>query len=772
MNDIRFGRPVTRREDFRLLTGQGVFADDVHHAGALHAVFVRSPHAACTVRSIDPAAALAHAGVVAVLTGADMAADGFVDCPQPFQFAQGDGSIAHETPRPYLVRDRVRFVGEPVAVVIADTSAAAQQAAWLVGVDYDEQPAVVDVFAATEPGAPQLWSERPGNIAYRWQRGDDAQTGAALTSSHHVARLKSHVSRVSAMPLEPRSALAYADDDGRAVLRLSHQSPHQMRNELMALFGLARDGVRVIAGDVGGSFGMKFGPQREEVVVFWAARRLQRAVRWTAQRGEAFLADEQARDVFITAELGLDVAGRFTALRVHYDINVGATMCWRSTTPINNFGGIAGVYTTPLIAAEAVGIFTHTQATAAYRGAGRPDATYAIERVIDVAAAELGIDPAALRRRNLIPASAMPYRTPFIFEYDCGDFERNLDQALELARYATFDARREAAKQRGLLRGIGIAMPIETAAGLGTDWATVQAHGDGTITLISGSMSVGQGLATALSTVVADRLGIAVERVKHLQGDTALIAEGRGNGGSSALVIGGTTVSQGAADLIDKAMPLAAAQLEAAVADLQFVNGEFKVVGTDLAISLAELARRAEAGLANDASALTGSAQFSPGRPTFPNGCHICEVEIDPQTGAVAIVGYWAVEDVGRVLNPMLVEGQIHGGIAQGIGQALFEEIRHDPGGQLLTGSFMDYAMPRAMDTPAIVSVNPESPTALNPLGVKGVGEAGTVGALAATTNAVCHALLAAGIRHLDMPASPMRVWQALHDAGWHGRGA
>jgi aerobic carbon-monoxide dehydrogenase large subunit len=771
LNAIEYGHSARRREDDRLVTGRGEYADDVRHAGALHAVFVRSPYPSATVRSIDVAAALELPGVVAVLTGADMAADGFVDCPKPFRFPQGDGSFAVETPRPFLVHDRVRHVGEPVAMVLAETAMAGVDAAERVLVDYEELPAVVDLSATAAAGAPQLWDERPGNVAFRWRRGDVDQVQAALSASHHVTRLQSRVSRVYAAPIEPRSALAWIGDDGRPVLRASHQSPHALRDELATLFGLEKTDVRVVAGDVGGSFGMKFGPQREEVVVFWAARRLQRAVRWTAQRSEAFLCDEQARDVTISAELGLDAQGRFTALRVRYEINVGAYMCWRSTTPINNFGGIAGVYTTPLIVGEAVGRFTNTQVTAAYRGAGRPDATYAVERVIDVAAAELGIDPAQLRRRNLISPAAMPYRTPFLFEYDCGEFERNLDEALALASYADFAERRERSRQAGRLRGIGIAMPIEMAGAMGTDNARLRVHPDGTVTLETGTMSVGQGLETAFTTMVAQRLGVPQASVRYRQGDTDLVEKGRGNGGSSALIIGGTTLTRGVDDLIAKAGKVAAGQLEVAPQDLQFANGEFRVAGTDVAISLGEIARRLEQGVPGEAATLVGAGEFTPPKPTFPNGCHICEVEIDPATGEVTVTSYVCVEDVGRVLNPMLVEGQIHGGVAQGIGQALLEQVRYDEHGQLQTGSFMDYAMPRAADIPVMITSHPETPTAVNPLGVKGVGEGGTVGALAATMNAVCNALQSAGIRHFDMPASPGRVWEALREAGWSGSG-
>lgn len=432
---------------------------------------------------------------------------------------------------------------------------------------------------------------------------------------------------------------------------------------------------------------------------------------------------------------------------------------------MRRIGGISGVFTTPAIAAEVVGVLTHTQTTAAYRGAGRPDATYAIERIIDVAAAEMSIDPAELRRRNLVPSSAMPYDSGFRFKIDCGNFEANLDKALEMARYEQFPARREDAARRGKLLGIGIAMPIELAGGLGKDHSVVEPHADGTVTLKIGSMSVGQGHETGFSRMLADILGIPMDSIRYLQGDTDLLAAGRGNGGSSAAIQGGSAMAFAAEDLIRKGRALASNRFEADASDIEFVSGAFRVRGTDLSVKLADLAREAEgAGEPND---FRGLGEFQPGQPTYPNGCHICEVEIDPQTGVVKPVRYVAVEDVGTVMNPALVEGQIQGGVAQGLGQVLMEEIHYDDSGQLVTGSFMDYAMPRAFDMPPIECVNLEVPTALNPLGVKGVGEAGTVGAMSAGINAVCNALQAAGIRHLDMPATPMKVWQALRDGGY-----
>jgi carbon-monoxide dehydrogenase large subunit len=773
MTPVQFGQSVPRREDDRLLTGRGQYVDDVRHPGALTAVFVRSPYPSARIVSIDSSAALAHPGVVAVLTYADVRANGVDECPRPFRLPRADGGESAETRRPLLADDRVRFVGEPVALVIADGALAAQDAAELVMVDYESEEAITDVAQAAAAQAPQVWPDRPGNLAFHWRKGEEATLQAALAASHHVTRLTSRVSRVSAVPMELRGALAYPGQDGRMVIHVSHQSPHMLRNDIAAVFGLERSQLRVIAGDVGGSFGMKSGAVREEMTIFWAARRLQRPVRWNATRSDSFLGDDQARDVRVHAELGLDANGRFTALRVRYEINVGAYMSWRSTTPVLNFGGIAGVYTTPVILGEALGYFSHTPCTTPYRGAGRPDATYAIERIIDVAAAETGIDPAELRRRNLIPPQAMPYQTPFLFRYDCGEFERNLDRALALARYAEFPARRQEAARRGKLRGIGISNPIEVAGGPyarpATDWSIIEARPDGGVDLITGAMSVGQGLDTALSTVVAQRLGLPLDQVRYVQGDTDTIADGKGNGGSAALIIGGTAASLGVDDLLAKAQAIAARELEVSAADLQYADGAFRVPGSDIAITLGQLAAKAREA---DGAALAGAAHFTPAHATFPNGCHICEVEIDPDTGSVQVVDYVSVEDVGRVLNPMLVEGQIQGGVAQGIGQALMEQIRFDDNGQLVTGSFMDYAMPRASDLPRVTGENPETPTQVNPLGVKGVGEAGTVGALAATMNAVCNALQVAGIRHLDMPATPMRVWQALRDAGYTpGRG-
>jgi carbon-monoxide dehydrogenase large subunit len=763
MQDIKYGRVVHRREDFRLTQGRGLYAADVSLDGMTHAVFVRSPHAHARIKTIDTAPARKASDVVAVFTAADLDADGVRDCSLPAKMKRPDGTEATHTLRPPLVRDCVRFLGEPVAMVIAKSLAAARDAAELVDVAYEPLPAVATITEATAKGAAAVWEETGDNVAYHWSKGDAADIEQALQASHHAVRLTFTSSRVSANPMEPRSAVGHVDKDGRPTLHVSYQSPHNLRDALATMFGMEKSALRVVATDVGGSFGMKSGLVREESIVFWAAKKLKRPVKWVADRSETFLSDEHARDIEIKAALGLDKRGNFTALRVSYRVNIGAYLSARSGSPINNFGGIAGVYRTPKILGEATGIFTHTSPTAPYRGAGRPDATYAIERLIDVAAQEMDIDPFELRKRNLIPPEAMPYKTPFVFTYDCGDFVLAMNKAAELARYKEFASRRKEAKKRGKLRGIGIANPIEVASGPfarpSTDFAWIEAKADGSVRLRAGAMSVGQGLETSLSDIVAQRLNVPIEKVDYVYGDTDQVPRGKGNGGSAALTLGGSAISLGIDKLLEQGKQLAANRLEASVADIEFAEGRFRIAGTDRSMSLADVAA-----LTGNDDGLKGDGEFKMTQPTYPNGCHICEVEIDPETGVVEVISYIGVEDVGRVLHPAFVEGQIHGGVAQGMGQVLQEAIVHEEGtAQLLTGSFMDYAMPRANDLPDFTCANVEVPTALNPLGVKGVGEAGTVGAMAATMNAICHALASAGISHFDMPATPQRVWQALN---------
>jgi carbon-monoxide dehydrogenase large subunit len=769
------GQSVRRVEDPRLIRGLGRYSDDVSLSREVHAAVVRSPHAHARIRGIDPRRALQTPGVLAVLTAADLAADGLGDLPSDPTRKRADGTPAFVTPRPALARDRVRHVGDPVALVVALTRQGAADAAELVAVEYEPLPAVAATREAARPGAAPVWEEAPDNVAFVAEAGPCEAVGRAFDAAAHVTRLDFVVSRVAAAPLEPRAAVGEHDPrTGRYTLHTGIQSPHGTRTLLATVLRVPQTHVRVVTGDVGGSFGMRSGLYPEMVLVLWAARRLGRPVRWTSDRRESFVSDEHGRDNASTVELALDRDGRFLALRVAVTLNVGAYLTPRSAGPgTNNIGGVAGVYTTPVIHHRTTGVFTHTTPTGPYRGAGRPEATYAIERVIDVAARELGLDPIELRRRNLVPAAAMPFKTGLVFTYDSGDFARGMDLALALADHAGFEKRRVQARARGVLRGLGVANAIEVAGGpytaLNPDTAEVRVNPDGSVTVLTGSTSMGQGNETAFAQIVADRLGIAPERIQVLWGDSDALGAGRGNGGSGALSVGGAAVLRAAERVVARGRRIAAHLLEAAPQDVVARDGRFTVAGTDRGLSLAEIARAAyqprqlPPGLE---PGFSETAAFTPPAVTFPNGCQVCEVEVDPATGAVRIVRHTVVDDVGRMVNPLLVKGQIHGGVAQGLGQALFEELTYEAAtGQLLAGSFMDYALPRADDLPPFAVDSHEVPTAVNPLGAKGVGEAGTVGALPALVNAVADALAPLGVRHLDMPLTPARVWQAIRDA-------
>jgi carbon-monoxide dehydrogenase large subunit len=765
-------KSIRRREDIRLLTGQGNYAADAAPAGMAVAIFLRAPHAHAWIEGVDAAPARSVAGVIAVYTATDLTdvspIAGGIGFPRP------DGGPAPKTDRPLLAADRVRFVGEPVALVIAESRAAGLEAIEAIAIDYAGLPVVTEPRAAMADGAPAVWDDVPDNIGFLWKRGDVDGTDAALGAAAHVTTLDFTVSRVTANSMEPRGAWARVAEDGRMEVHASHQSPFALRNGMASSnFQVKPTDIRVIPGDVGGSFGMKSGVHLESVLVAWAARRLNRPVRWISDRTEGFLTDEQAREMRITASLGLDAAGKFTALKLRWDVNLGAYVSGRSGWGVGNIGGIAGVYDIPFIAAQVCGVLTHTVPTAAYRGAGRPEATYAIERLIDVAARELGLSPYELRRRNLIPPSAMPYKTALVFTYDCGEFEGNMQEAAALSELSTFEQRQIDAAARGKLRGIGLCNCIEVAGGPflrpAKDLSTLRLAEDGTLVLRSGSMSVGQGLETTMTQLVADRFAVPIEQVKWEGGDTDLLPSGKGNGGSGALCIGGSAVMLAVDKVIDKARRIAAELLEAAVVDVEFSNGRFAIAGTDRSVSLLDVAHAAHDPShipPGEEGGLVESGEFTPTAVTFPNGTHVCEVEIDPETGVTRIVGYSAVEELGRVLNPMIVAGQIHGGVVQGVGQALGEIIAHDPeSGQMLTASFMDYQMPRADEYPEFRLATREVPTAVNPLGAKGVGEAGTVGALGAAMNAINDALAPLGIRHFDMPATPGRVWAAIQAA-------
>ena len=765
-------KSVKRREDFRLLTGQGNYAADAAPAGMAVAIFLRSPYAHARIEHIDLAGAKEVPGVLAVYTAADL--NDVAPIAGGIGFPRPDGGPAPKTDRPLLATDRVRFVGEPVALVVAETRSAGLEAAEAISIEYAALPVVTEPEAAMAAGASPVWDDVPDNIGFLWKRGDADGTEAALSGSAHVTTLDFSVSRVTANSMEPRGAWAKIAEDGRIEVHASHQSPFALRNGMASgNFQVAPTDIRVVPGDVGGSFGMKSGVHLESVLVAWAARRLDRPVRWISDRTEGFLTDEQAREMRISASLGLDSEGKFTALKLRWNVNLGAYVSGRSGWGVGNIGGIAGVYHIPFIAAQVCGVLTHTVPTAAYRGAGRPEATYAIERLIDVAARELGITPYELRRRNLISPDAMPYKTALTFTYDCGEFEGNMKLAAELSEFDGFEQRRADAAKQGKLRGIGLCNCIEVAGGPflrpAKDLSTLRLAEDGRLVLRSGSMSVGQGLETTMTQLVADRFGVDIEQVVWEGGDTDLLPSGKGNGGSGALCIGGSAVTLAVDKVIDKARRIAAEMLEAAVVDVELSDGRFTIAGTDRSVSLADVGHAVHDPAhipPGEEGGLVESGEFTPTAVTFPNGTHICEVEIDAETGATEIVRYSAVEELGRVLNPMIVAGQIHGGVVQGVGQALGEVIIHDnASGQMLTASFMDYQMPRANEYPEFRLATREVPTAVNPLGAKGVGEAGTVGALGAAMNAINDALAPLGIRHFDMPATPGRVWAAMQAA-------
>ncbi len=770
------GQSVRRREDPHLIQGLGRYSDDVSLPRQAHAVVVRSTHAHALIRGIDATAARKATGVLAVLTGADVAADGLGNLPTDGSRKRRDGTPAFKTPRPALIRDRARHVGDPLALVVAETAQQAADGAAHVVVEYEPLHAVAGASAAMSAGAPAVWDEAPDNVAFVWEAGSREGVARAFEQAAHVTRLDFVVTRVAAAPLEPRAAVGEFDRrTGRYTLYTGIQAPHGLRTLLAEqIFRVPQGAVRVVTDEVGGSFGMRSGIYPELVLVLWAAQRLGRPVKWTSDRREGFVSDEHGRDNVSSVELALDAHGKFLGMRVGLMVDIGAYLTPRSAGPAtNNVGGVAGVYTTPAIHLTSTGVFTNTTPTGPYRGAGRPEATYAIERVIDVAARELGLDPIELRRRNLIPASAMPFKTGLVFTYDCGDFGRVMEMALTAADHAGFEQRRAEARRRGKLLGLGIANPIEVAGGpytaVNPDTAEMRVNADGSVSLFAGSTSMGQGNETAFTQIVSERLGLPPERIQVFWGDSDALGAGRGNGGSGAISVGGSAVLRATEKVIERGRRIAAHLLEAAPDDISLREGKFTVAGTDRGVTFASVARAAYVPRQLPAGLEPGfseTAAFMPPSVTFPNGCHVCEVEVDEATGTVRVVRYSVVDDVGRMINPMLVKGQIHGGIVQGLGQGLFEHLLYDSvTAQLVTGSFMDYTMPRADDMPSFDVASHEVPTAVNPLGAKGVGEAGTVGALPALMNAVNDALAPFGVRHLDMPVTPERVWHAMHSA-------
>ena len=765
MGRFGVGQAVARKEDPRLVTGRGRYVDDHQPPGCAHLVLVRSPYAHADIRRIELDAARRAPGVLAVWTIDELDAAGLGPLPCKALYDNVDGTPMARPERPVLARGRVRFVGDPVVAVIAETRAQARDAADLVEIDYEPLPHVVATARAQAPDAPQIWPEAPANRALVWQLGDAAAVEEALARAHHRITLTLVNNRLVPCSMETRGCLAeYDADSDRLTLLVGSQGVHNMRRILAEeVLHIPLEKLRVVTRDVGGGFGMKIWVFPEYPIALHAARTLRRPVKWVGDRSEAFLADTHGRDHLTTVTLGLDEDLRITALKAETTANLGAYLSQFGPFIPTEAGGYmyTGVYDIPAALYRVTCVFTNTAPVDAYRGAGRPEAAYAVERALDHAARVLGVDPVELRRRNFIRPQQMPYATALGYTYDSGDFPRVLELALERADVAGFPERRRRAREAGRLLGLGVAYYIERCAGGPDESARVEVLPEGRVHLFIGTMSNGQGHETAYAQILADRLGVDFEAVEVIQGDTDLVASGRGTGGSRSIPVGGAATQLAADRLIEKARRLAAEVLEAAEEDLSFADGSFRIIGTDRRVSLFELALRAgEAGL-------DGEGTFQPPAPTFPNGCHVVEVAIDLATGWPTIERYTVVDDFGRVLNPLLLAGQVHGGIAQGVGQALMEEAVYDPeSGQLLTGSFMDYRLPRAVDLPMIDFTYVEIPSTTNLLGMKGAGEAGAIGAPPAVVNALVDALAEFGVRHLDMPVTPQKLWRLLRDLG------
>ncbi len=761
-------RSIRRLEDARFLLGRGRYLEDIAVPTALAGHVLRSPHAHALIHRIDTVQAAALPGVHLIATAADLAADGLGHLP-----CMAAVKPLIVPPRPALAEGRVRHVGDPVAFIVADNADIAREAAELIEVDYEPLPSVVDGSAALAAGAPALWEEAPGNLAYHVQRGDHDAVQRALEGAAHIVEVEVMNNRVVVVPLEPRAGIARYDAASDVMdLELTGQGVHGIRRQLAEfVFKVPLDRIHLHAPDVGGGFGMKNFLYPEWVLLLWAARRLGRPVRWVADRAEEFVTGAQGRDIAARAKLALDAAGRFLALDVAMVANLGAYLSGNGpgASVVAASTAQGGVYDIPAIAVDIRGALTNTVPVDAYRGAGKPEANYIVERAIEAAARALGRDPADLRRQNLI--AAFPHRTAMGMAIDSGGFADNLDAAIRRADAAGFEARRQASKEKGLLRGIGVACFLETSRGAPNEGAEVRFASDGTVTIAVGTESNGQGHETAFAQIAARHLGLPIAAFRYVQADTRAVRSGAGHGGARSMHMGGAALVKAMEAALAKARQLAAHLLQATTGELDYKEGRFTVRGSDRAIDLAALAQSAgdPANLPDGMVPGSGLGEHVLNITdvfTFPSGCHVAEVEVDPETGTIRLVDYTAIDDYGRLINPMLTEGQVQGGVAQGIGQALLEHTVYDPqSGQLLSGSLMDYALPRADDLPSFDIALIERPTAANPLGVKGSGQAGCIGAPQTVMAAVLDALRPAGVQSLDMPATPSRVWQALQAA-------
>ena len=770
MKQFGIGQPVRRVEDRRFITGHGSYVDDISRPRQTHAVMLRSPHAHARITAIDATGALAAPGVVAVFIGEHLARDGIGGVPCLSAVTNRDGTQSVLPPHPAIVRDRVRHVGDTVAMVVAETAAAARDAADLIVVDYEPLPAVVETARALDPGEPQVWDEAPGNLCFDWETGNGPAVERAMAAARHRIGLDLVNNRVVVNSMEPRGAVGeYDPGEDSYTLWSSTQGSHFVRNLLAdSVFKVPENRIRVITRDVGGGFGMKLFLYPEHILVLWAARKVGRPVKWIPDRSDAFMTDTQGRDNVTRLELALDQDLCFLGLDVTLIANMGAYLSNFAPEIPTASGAVmhSGVYAIPAIHVGVKGVFTNTVPVDAYRGAGRPEAAYAVERLVDYAARQLGVAPQELRRRNFVKPEDMPYRTPLGLNYDSGEFARNMYQALTAADLAGFPARRAEARSRGRYRGLGHAVYIEQSGFPPDEFAELRFDPSGTLTVLMGTQSSGQGHQTAYTQLAAERLGVAPEKIRVLQGDTAAISFGRGTGGSRSLPVGGAALANAADKLIAKGRRIAAHLFEAAEADVEFADGVFSVTGTDRRLAIEEVARAAFDPARQAPGVEPGfdeSGHFTPPQPTFPNGCHVCELEIEPETGHIHILRYLVVDDFGTVINPLLLAGQVQGGVAQGVGQAMLERTVFDAEtGQLLTGSLTDYCIARAEDLPRIEFAYNVVPCRTNPLGVKGAGEAGAIGAPPALVNAVVDALAELGIDHLDMPLTPERLWQAM----------
>ena len=787
MTENGFGAAVRRKEDHRFITGRGQYVDDINRPHQLYAHIIRSPIAHGKINKVDVDAAKAVSGVVAVLTGADMAADGIGGLPCAWGVNNKDGSPMVEPGHPPLATECVRYVGDQVAVVLAETRAIARDAAELVDVDFEELPAVADLESASADGAPLVWDDAKGNICFDWEIGDKSATDAAFASAEQVISIDIVNNRLIANAMEPRAAIGdYDVGRDEYTLYTTSQNPHVIRL-LMGAFVMAipEHKLRIIAPDVGGGFGSKICHYAEEAIVTWASRKVRRPVKWTADRSESFVSDAHGRDHITRGELAMSKDGDFLGLRVSTRANLGAYLStFGPAVPTYLYATLlSGTYKTPAIYAEVKGMFTHTVPVDSYRGAGRPEASFLLERLIDKAAKETGTDPLELRRRNFIQPGDFPYQTPVALEYDTGDYDATVVKAIELADYANFEKRRKESAARGKLRGVGISTYIEAcgvapsnvAGALGAraglfEAGTVRVNPTGSVTVLTGSHSHGQGHETTFAQLVVEALGVDFDNVDIVHGDTGKVPFGMGTYGSRSAAVGGVALMNALEKIRTKAKKIAAHLLEASEDDIEFKDGQLSVAGTDRSVAFADVAMAAYVPhnypLETLEPGLEETAFYDPKNFTFPAGCHICEVEVDPDTGVVEVVKFTAGDDFGRIINPMIVDGQVHGGVTQGIGQALYELCVYDDSGQLLTGSMMDYCLPKADNVPNFAVTTNVTPCTHNVLGVKGCGEAGAIGSPAAVINAILNALSDYNVDNLQMPATPERVWQAMQGNG------